>query len=932
MRTFADKIFFVLLATVLCLTGCSKEYEDRYENLELDYTRFNLAMEGGEFAFMVYYSGDWTITLDKDVAWARLEKTSGSGITPVHIAFDENYTFQRSFTMTISGGGESKDIVVTQKPAVTNPIFRFVEESITLCNGAYHVKTRMQSNLSEVAIQSNSPTVEYDAGGEGWIGDNFAMSLLSDDFVVEDGTAVYTYVMTFDIMDNQTGNERLATLNYRMYDEEGQSYGTSVPVRQTAQEGQLLIAEETVRGCRGKEYSEAVSGGLERFDEDITWDITYADGASEFISGVKMADSRLYYTLSENTESTLRQAHLTLKYKGEEGPTLKVVQREAGVNAIYEISTAEQLLAWNRDGANWAADDLVILNDDIDCAGVVNSENWKMNNFTGRFVGNGRTISSFVIEKAGAAAFFNNISGKAKVTDLSFSDDCSVTATAKSGNRVYAGGLAIIVKDEASLENITFRGSVTATDAAIGASNGNYIAGICASLESTGLIRNCVNHADVTFAALPSSWVNVAGLFGQVTPAVEIIGCENHGKVEFKGSDNASKSINLGAITGGANTASFTDCRNLGSVVCNAAAISGGLVNIGGMVAYNNSDVLGAFTRCSNGSDTDAGQGTLMNNSPLKGRLSIGGCIGYINQKDTDVSGFKNYGSIINRGGTSTGVALGGVVGRILAVKSTGDNSITDCENHGDVMIDAASANDGTYATGIGGILGLHTGVSYEYGEKKSVAHYGCRITVSGCSNSGEVRKSGAGSNSVHVGGIIGTLNSAKESGTTNDVTGIILNCSNTGNVSNESTGSGSWWNYTGGVVGYHRGTLGSIEGCTNAAAVINKASATSGWDKIRLGGIAGGADIPSMKDCTNSGAVRDESQSAGGCVGGVVGCAKYSGIVMDNCDNTANVSGMFENAGDVSNIHVGGVAGYAAKPQMTGCDDTGTVSKPENN
>ena len=72
--------------------------------------------------------------------------------------------------------------------------------------------------------------------------------------------------------------------------------------------------------------------------------------------------------------------------------------------------------------------------------------------------------------------------------------------------------------------------------------------------------------------------------------------------------------------------------------------------------------------------------------------------------------------------------------------------------------------------------------------------------------------------------------------------------------------------------------------------------------------------------------------QVAGLCVGGVVGCAKYSGIVMDNCDNTANVSGMFENADDVSNIHVGGVAGYAAKPQMTGCDDTGTVSKPENN
>ena len=169
MRTLTTKILFILLACTVGLTSCNEKFEEIHDELALDYTRFNLKTEGGEFAFMVYYDGPWTISLDKEVDWLKLETTSGTGVTPVHITFEENHLFKRTVNMTIKGGGESKTIAIAQNPAVATPIFTFVEDGIALTKGSYRVKTIMKSNLSEIAIESQLPTVTYDLGEGGWI-------------------------------------------------------------------------------------------------------------------------------------------------------------------------------------------------------------------------------------------------------------------------------------------------------------------------------------------------------------------------------------------------------------------------------------------------------------------------------------------------------------------------------------------------------------------------------------------------------------------------------------------------------------------------------------------------------------------------------------------------------------------------------------------
>ena len=113
----------------------------------MDYTKLNVKREGGSFAFMVYYSGDWTIELDKEVSWTKLEMTSGTGITPVHIDVEENFTFKRSFNMFITAGADRDTVLVTQAPAVDTPNLKFNEQSVSLANGSGKVSVLLQSNL-----------------------------------------------------------------------------------------------------------------------------------------------------------------------------------------------------------------------------------------------------------------------------------------------------------------------------------------------------------------------------------------------------------------------------------------------------------------------------------------------------------------------------------------------------------------------------------------------------------------------------------------------------------------------------------------------------------------------------------------------------------------------------------------------------------------
>ena len=673
--------------------------------------------------------------------------------------------------------------------------------------------------------------------------------------------------------------------------------------------------------------------------------------------------------------------------------------KDLGLFLGYNISNAEELLAWNNDNENWTKWDVVTLTDNINCAGVITSDNWTLRRFTGTLDGNYKSITNFAITKEGPAALIEMMAENAVAKNLTFGEGCAFTSTAANANgRVYAAALTCETKDAATFENIVNYGSITGNHGGV-ANKGNYIGGIASSVQSTGVISKCKNYGAITFSAAPNVWTNVAGLFGEITKEVELRECENHGHVMFNGPSSNGASINLGGITGGTLYASFTDCKNLGSVENKAQAAGTGNVNIGGFIGHHNQNTskLGTITNCVNGSSTDATKGNLINSSPSNSelhmggfigymqnacsdisgftnygsitntasikswcciggvvglikdlttntntisgcnnyghlettvatnRVSIGGAVGFIDNSNTSVSTIKNYGNIANKADAVSGVSLGGAVGRIQAHKTAGVNSITSCENEGDITFAGKCTNDASMSSGIGGIIGVHAGAVNKVTTTKdnktttSYYHFKSILTITGCTNKGTVEKTGAGSNGFHLGGIAGTINSTYNAAE-DKAEATITNCSNSGDIHNASSGEASAWTYTGGIVGYQRCKVGDISNCTNSGNITNSTKSTAGAGGIRVGGIAGGGDQPTFSDCSNTGTIKDDSASKNTEIGGI--CGRFTPetkTTVTRCENSGEI--ICANTTGEGTVSVGGIVGRAQSPtEFTNC------------
>lgn len=240
--------------------------------------------------------------------------------------------------------------------------------------------------------------------------------------------------------------------------------------------------------------------------------------------------------------------------------------------------------------------------------------------------------------------------------------------------------------------------------------------------------------------------------------------------------------------------------------------------------------------------------------------LTVRGTVAYTNTTTTDHS------------------TVGGVVGMILKDATA---TITNCKNYATIQ-----APDNCSA---GGIVGKNNG----------------GVTISGCTNYGNVNGGKLGNNNRSIGGIIGWINQ--------DDTRI-ENCINNGAVS--STGSAATTAGTGGIVGISGKSRAVIDGCINNGTVsgyrfiggvigrviqnatitnVSNTAAVSGTRDI--GGIIGGTDNTKTSStfnelyvtgATNSGAVT----GTGDFIGGIVGYINSTDNVLTDCTNTGNITG----------------------------------------
>ena len=973
------KYICILFACIAAIPSCQDKFEEEYEVLALDYDKIDVKHEGGKYTFMVYCSGDWSITLDKEVDWVTFDKTSGRGVTMVNIEFGKNEALKRSFNMTVSDGVETKVIPVVQVSPVTKVMMEFLnQEGIDLADCAGTVVAKLKSNLPPSFIETLAPVADSK-----WIEDcQIGNGSGEDEFV---------YDISFKVPANDTGAERKATVSLQFTDPDEVEYKAELLVSQSNEPGSLIVDDSVVYGPEEKECSEIVKGGLLNFTE-IAGKVKCTVSDEEFVKNARVDGGMLFYTLLENLTESSREAYITLAYENVSAK-IKIVQMDAGVGSLIEITTAEELLAWNKDFKSWRPHDRVFLKSDIDCKGVITSDDWTPNQFSGVFHGNGKTIDNLVVEQEGHAAFFRKLQDAA-VQDLTFGEGCSFTTTAPVGDMVYAASLAGEVRGGVTITNVVNYGDVNIPQDAESGVKGDYLGGICAYFlaDSDSRMSGCRNYGDLTYSAKAAGTVYCGGIaaLAATTVGLTMSGCENHGTVLFDGVNDTKVDVNLGGIAAIANTVNFDSCVNLGAVKSGTSTTVTGATNIGGIVGFMN-NACGTITGCVNG-EAGSAKGALTNESSASGVVRIGGFVGSIISKPINVTGFKNYGPVTNNGAVSNwtalggvvgniggiadvntvsgcenhgevvntkvvsrvslggvvgmiqkantavtgnrnaakvtntgdapagvGVTLGGIVGRIEAA-TNGENAIKDNANSGDVIFDAAGAEDGTMLSGVAGILGGHAGNIVDK------VYQPCKLTIDNCSNSGKVEKTGAGASRMYVGGIAAFLNGLENNDTyVSDVSG----CTNNGAVLNGSSGAGEWNIFTGGIVGYYR-VNGTLKGCANNGSVTNTASAQlkNSFNHFRLGGIVGSAENGIVKDCTNNGEVKDASETNAGCVGGIVGYASTKAITLTNCDNKNSVTVGFNSAANPYPMAIGGVLGYADESvTLDGCDNSGDVT-----
>lgn len=404
-----------------------------------------------------------------------------------------------------------------------------------------------------------------------------------------------------------------------------------------------------------------------------------------------------------------------------------------------------------------------------------------------------------------------------------------------------------------------------------------------------------------------SRYYDLGGIVGLNQAGGKVTGCTNSGLIESRSTPRIQK---VGGVVG-YNFGTISSCSNdedgdISFMTTNIAPYNLRVGEIGGVIGNNKASTV---SNISNAGDISLSRSENSNNVNLK----FGGVIGFT---DAAIDGgndknISNSGNILDQynGTTITGsdcaLRFGGIVGRAEA-------NVKNVNNSGNVTFQLSSANVMSRLY-IGGIVG----------EVYSASN----ITVSGCTNSGEVYFNVNGKDAAHTGnyfgGIVGHFT------TSASVTASISSCTNSGYIHSNCNGSTATVSDVniGGIAGTLSGSSSiTISGCNNNAS---KEEGHENDGKIymlvgsnlnnNIGGILGYSQtdftMSSSSQCTNNGYVLYQLNTIINGVSASEGTSLYAhigGIVGSFADDkTASISGT--NNGEVF-FDINGKGGTASK------------------
>ena len=292
----------------------------------------------------------------------------------------------------------------------------------------------------------------------------------------------------------------------------------------------------------------------------------------------------------------------------------------------------------------------------------------------------------------------------------------------------------------------------------------------------------------------------------------------------------------------------------------------------------------------------------------------VGGVVAWA-KKGTSFYNVKNEADVTTTKANNT-TFLGGIAAMNGSNGGDGEASIINCENAGDITVEAKNYSSTTNRNSyIGGI----TGSTF------------IPITITGCKNSGNVSHHDAYTKNCHIGGIYGVQYSIKQAS--------INNCENTGAIYANTTCKENC--YIGGIMGSF--STPKYDG-VNLSNLKNSGNITAEGQAIQrgvyIGGIAGNFSNNTddttfdVENWYNSGTIT--SNASGNLaattytlyLGGVFGNGTRVNVI--NVDNAGSIiygaDSNFGKPSENTDLFIGGVGGYRVTGSAKNCDNSGTI------
>ncbi|MCR5560759.1 MAG: hypothetical protein K6F58_02965 [Bacteroidales bacterium] len=187
------------LALITAAASCSQRFELDIP-LALNRAEMRFDASGNSYYVLVYCHGEWTASLDKDVPWVSLSRTSGSGNSQIMVTADLNRGVSRGVSLWVKSGSLSKEMYISQKSASADVgNFSLVEEGVEMLRGASIGRIAFGTDLDKSTLAGVETSVEYEPeDAQPWI----------HDIVIEDTR------VTFRVDENTSGAARSATISF----------------------------------------------------------------------------------------------------------------------------------------------------------------------------------------------------------------------------------------------------------------------------------------------------------------------------------------------------------------------------------------------------------------------------------------------------------------------------------------------------------------------------------------------------------------------------------------------------------------------------------------------------------------------------------------------------------------------------------------------